>query len=88
MISIFLSNVSLERVQLRNKNDKNINKKEFKGCERTSNLINETKIDIRNDYAHTTVDGSNMMTHIPDGSTYNTTGSVIGPLGGVASPYR
>ncbi|XP_055303308.1 irregular chiasm C-roughest protein-like isoform X2 [Sitodiplosis mosellana] len=58
------------------------------GCERTTNLINETKIDIRNDYAHTTVDGSNMMTHIPDGSTYNTTGSVIGPLGGVAAQYR
>ncbi|XP_031627959.1 irregular chiasm C-roughest protein-like isoform X2 [Contarinia nasturtii] len=61
---------------------------EFKGCERTSNLINETKIDIRNDYAHTTVDGNNLMTHIPDTSTYNTTGSVIGPLGGVASQYR
>lgn len=69
-------------------NDKNINTKEFKGCERTSNLINETKIDIRNDYAHTAVDGSNMMTHIPDGSTYNTTGSVIGPLGGVVTQYR
>lgn len=33
-------------------NDKNLNEKEFKGCDRSSNL-SETKVDIRRDYTQT-----------------------------------
>lgn len=69
-----------------------MNKKDFKSCgDRTSNLINETKIDIRNEYSHDTVDGNNVMSHhLPNNGTY-TTGSVIGtlPLGGsITADYR
>lgn len=66
-----------------NQHDKNITQKDFKGCDRN---INETKIDIRHDYAH----NDSTMTHIPtDGGQYNTSGSVIGPLGSaVTNDYR
>lgn len=71
-------------------NDKNLNEKEFRDCERSANGLNDTKVDIRRDYTQTfdATDGS-IITRLPDGSAYNSNGSVVVPLAGaVPASYR
>lgn len=52
--------------------------------------MHDTKVDIRRDYTQTfdATDGS-IITRLPDGSTYNSNGSVVVPLAGaVPAGYR
>lgn len=71
-------------------NDKNLNEKEYKSCDRSTNLC-ETKLDIRRDFTQTfsPLDG-NQTTQLHDASSYNGCGGSGGvPLAGaVLTDYR
>lgn len=66
-----------------------MNEKEFKGCDRASNL-SETKVDIRRDFTQTfsSIDG-NQSTRLHDGTSFNGCSSGGVPLAGaVPADYR
>lgn len=66
-------------------NDKSLNEKEFRDCDRVGNSA-DIKADIRRDYADTydAPDGA-ILTRLPDGSAYNNNSAVVGTT---LSDYR
>lgn len=81
---IFFSPFSLAQ------NDKNLNEKEFKNCDRSSNL-SDTKIDIRRDFTQTFSNSDQTSTRLPDGSIFNgcsSTGGGVPLAGAVPVEYR
>lgn len=70
-------------------NDKNLNEKEFKGCDRSSNL-SDTKVDIRRDFTQTFPGvENNQTTRLPDATNFNGCSSGGVPLAGaVPADYR
>lgn len=75
----------------RPQNDKNLNEKEFKNCDRSSNM-SETKIDIRRDFTQTfSGSDSNATTRLPDTNSFSGCVTGVGgvPLAGAVTPdYR
>lgn len=80
-----------ENIRIQNfQSDKNLNlnEKEFKSCDRSSNL-SDTKIDIRRDFTQTFTNSES--TRLPDGSILNgcsSTGGGVPLAGAVPVDYR